>query len=555
MMGVGWGKATAMAAAVVAVVFVAASVRIARAAEDPSPKFIEVVVIVDNALFQLKGGASTSFAASVIDGVDAIYQSELGIGVHVVQTVVNDTGDPWPLTPNPGDATEVLSDDLLVSVRDWGAANLGTSHDVVILLSGLNFDGTTIGLGFVGSMCSAPATASINEGTGAFDTIVRTVAHETGHNLSMQHDGQPGAGSACSSSGFIMSPNASTGGSMFSSCSLASYNSYVAAGSAICLSDTPKGFCGNGIRETGETCDCGINCSADPCCDTSCQLQAGCACAHSSPCCNSGTIAPSGQSCRLAQSDCDIAEACDGVRESCPADLFSVAGTTCSSGFASNDGACVAGGCESVEKQCRALNLPATGGMCTGSDACCGQLVCDIPPEVVPPGGCYNINDSAGAPIPIGDGIPNGCSSGSQCLAGTCTASSTFDDCPEDNAKLKPGICGCGVVDDDTDSDGTPDCDDECPNDPARIAPGMSGCQVAGGVCGDPVGTALLVGAATRAVNATDALFTLQAAVGSETCQLCVCDVNNSGSIQASDALIVLQSSVGQSVTLVCPAC
>jgi len=178
-----------------------------------------------------------------------------------------------------------------------------------------------------------------------------------------------------------------------------------------------------------------------------------------------------------------------------------------------------------------------------------GQLACDIG------GTCFLINDANSMPLLIADGTPNGCNAGNQCLAGSCTASSTFDDCPEDNSKLKPGLCGCGVVDDDTDTDGTPDCDDECPNDPARIAPGMSGCQAAAGVCGDPVGTALVAVAGARAVNATDALFTLQAAVGSKTCQLCVCDVNNSGSVKASDALIILQSSVGQPVTLGCPAC
>lgn len=39
------------------------------------------------------------------------------------------------------------------------------------------------------------------------------------------------------------------------------------------------------------------------------------------------------------------------------------------------------------------------------------------------------------------------------------------DLCPDDPFKLDPGLCGCGVEDDDTDSDGdtVPDCIDQCP--------------------------------------------------------------------------------------------
>ena len=39
-------------------------------------------------------------------------------------------------------------------------------------------------------------------------------------------------------------------------------------------------------------------------------------------------------------------------------------------------------------------------------------------------------------------------------------------------------ICGCGVADDDSDSDGTADCDDLCPADPDKTDPGTCGCGV-----------------------------------------------------------------------------
>jgi hypothetical protein len=75
--------------------------------------------------------------------------------------------------------------------------------------------------------------------------------------------------------------------------------------------------------------------------------------------------------------------------------------------------------------------------------------------------------------------------------------------------------------------------------------------------CGDPVAlhAAFLGAPPAHNVTASDALFTLKTAVGSEDCAVCICDVDNSGSIAASDALIVLKYAVGQDVTLECNPC
>jgi hypothetical protein len=78
-----------------------------------------------------------------------------------------------------------------------------------------------------------------------------------------------------------------------------------------------------------------------------------------------------------------------------------------------------------------------------------------------------------------------------------------------------------------------------------------------GGSCGDPV--ALTAGQSgielPLTVTATDGLFVLRAAVGTEPCTDCVCDVNGSGGVSATDALYVLQLAVGQSLPLLCPPC
>lgn len=44
------------------------------------------------------------------------------------------------------------------------------------------------------------------------------------------------------------------------------------------------------------------------------------------------------------------------------------------------------------------------------------------------------------------------------------------DNCPHDATKLEPGVCGCGLSDEDTDTDGVMDCDDGCPFDPTQTS-------------------------------------------------------------------------------------
>ncbi len=56
-------------------------------------------------------------------------------------------------------------------------------------------------------------------------------------------------------------------------------------------------------------------------------------------------------------------------------------------------------------------------------------------------------------------------------------------------------------------------------------------------------------------VTSTDALMALYAAVGSLTCDACVCDVNGSGGVTATDAQAVLAAAVGLPVELACPPC
>jgi hypothetical protein len=69
-------------------------------------------------------------------------------------------------------------------------------------------------------------------------------------------------------------------------------------------------------------------------------------------------------------------------------------------------------------------------------------------------------------------------------------------------------------------------------------------------LCGHPVS-----GSAASPITASDALFTLRAAVGIGSCDDCLCDADGSGNVTATDALVILRAAVGQPVTLACPLC
>ena len=72
----------------------------------------------------------------------------------------------------------------------------------------------------------------------------------------------------------------------------------------------PEPGCGDGVVDAQETCDPGVT----ACCNSTCDGVRG-----------------SGETCRTAAGECDIAETCDGVSLDCPADELAADGAACSS--------------------------------------------------------------------------------------------------------------------------------------------------------------------------------------------------------------------------------
>lgn len=136
--------------------------------------------------------------------------------------------------------------------------------------------------------------------------------------------------------------------------------------------------------------------------------------------------------------------------------------------------------------------------------------------------------------------------------AESCTGSTAT--CPADAKTPAGDACASdGDICTDDACDGAGACDHvfDAGNDPsceqATTTTVTTTTLAPGPVCGDANGDGEIL--------ASDALLALRTAVGTGSCEACLCDVNSSGEILASDAQAILRAAVGQAVVLSCPPC
>ncbi|NXM36833.1 ADA28 protein, partial [Oxyruncus cristatus] len=318
-----------------------------------------------------------------------------------------------------------------------------------------DFEGTTIGLAFLKSICSNLYSAGIIQDHSRNEiAVAATMAHEMGHNLGMSHDTEA---CSCSDDICIMTDTVSSFiPKEFSSCSLQSFEKFMLSDMPECLTDIPDvssivapPACGNGFVEKGEECDCGTpeECTNDCCDPETCKLTSGSVCAHGE-CCENCQYKKSGAVCRAVKHDCDLAEMCSGNSASCPTDRFRVNGHPCNYG----EGYCYMGNCPTRDSQCKAAFGPqATDGAsscyrmnergvyygycrkekgshvpCKKKDRMCGKLFCSGGREM-PRDGSLVTFDSCKASFPKnGDEDPGmildgtKCGTGKVCSNGEC---------------------------------------------------------------------------------------------------------------------------------------
>uniref|UniRef100_A0A672RAF7 ADAM metallopeptidase domain 12 n=1 Tax=Sinocyclocheilus grahami TaxID=75366 RepID=A0A672RAF7_SINGR len=230
-----------------------------------STKHVELIIVADNREYQKQGKDVEKVKqrlAEIANYVDKFYRS-LNIRVALVGLEVWSDGDKCSITQDPFTS--------LHEFLDWRKLKLlpQRPHDNAQLISGVYFQGTTIGMAPIMSMCTAEQSGGIvmdhsDDPLGAAVTL----AHELGHNFGMNHD-TPERGCGCRATvdrgGCIMTP--STGypfPTVFSTCSKKDLAASLEKGVGMCLFNMPEvkvlyggQKCGNGYVEEGEQCDCG----------------------------------------------------------------------------------------------------------------------------------------------------------------------------------------------------------------------------------------------------------------------------------------------------------
>ena len=158
----------------------------------PKPE-TELATEADFEYFQANGNSAPATNADILDimtQVDAIYNAQLDIRIRVVfQRVWETNTDPYTLT----DASDALNQ-FRTSYNASFAPAAPPTRDLVHMFTGKNFDGSTIGIAFIGVVCDAPPFAygiSQSKFSPTVALRVAVTAHEIGHNFGAVHPNDP----------------------------------------------------------------------------------------------------------------------------------------------------------------------------------------------------------------------------------------------------------------------------------------------------------------------------------------------------------------------------
>ncbi|XP_041123891.1 A disintegrin and metalloproteinase with thrombospondin motifs 18-like [Polyodon spathula] len=210
----------------------------------PAGLNVETLVVADRKMVEKHGKENvTTYVLTVMNMVSSLFKDgTIGkdISIVVVSLLLLEQ-DPVGLSISHH------ADMSLNSFCQWQSGLNGKNrkrHDHAVLLTGLdicswkNEPCDTLGFAPISGMCSKHRSCTINEDTGL--GLAFTIAHESGHNFGMVHDGE---GNACKKAeGNIMSPTLAGNNGVFSwsACSRQYLNRFLSTAQASCLVDDPK---------------------------------------------------------------------------------------------------------------------------------------------------------------------------------------------------------------------------------------------------------------------------------------------------------------------------
>ncbi|KAF9934680.1 hypothetical protein FBU30_001004 [Linnemannia zychae] len=396
-----------------------------------------------------------------------IYESSFNIALGIISLEIESMN--CPKKPVKGKAwnqecsTDYTINDRLSDFSYWRGQRSKDGAGLWHLMTQCS-TGPVVGIAWTGALCqmSYQTQGGVSTGAGVAANPTQytagtgissvspnewmVVAHEIGHGFGANHDctttncvsSSAIADAACcpysttdcdAGNRFIMNPSEQAVKSTFSPCSIHAICSTISSEAGACLQPISASeakpvqsfeanICGNGIKEEGEECDCGspAECALDPCCDgATCKFKAGAVCDDlNDDCCHRCQLAPAGQVCRSAVSNCDLAEICTGASASCPPDIQLPNLTPCDILYSNNQtfgkGQCANGLCTSRDLQCAQQQRLGIDRQCGAATGHC-ELLCNDPSGN--PNSCMKIPG-----MYFIDGSP--CGSSGICDSGKC---------------------------------------------------------------------------------------------------------------------------------------
>lgn len=196
---------------------------------------LPVTVVSDVQFTGRHGGNAAAVVAGRINFVDGIFSSQLGTGITLLHHEILLDNDVLVAT----DALELLAGrfngNTLVQpgFRQFMSSGAGSSlpfEGLAHLFTGRDLDGGTVGIAYLGVLCSSSAGYGVDQDLNSDTTSALVFAHELGHNFNAPHDGAD----ACEDETFdgIMNPVINSS-QQFSDCSLREMSAEV--GGASCL--------------------------------------------------------------------------------------------------------------------------------------------------------------------------------------------------------------------------------------------------------------------------------------------------------------------------------
>ncbi|XP_013000132.1 A disintegrin and metallopeptidase domain 3-like isoform X1 [Cavia porcellus] len=372
--------------------------------DELSTRTLKIQIILDKGLYEYMGSDMTLAAEKIVFIFHLMNTMFSQLKMKILLSSLEAWSDQNKISTNED------ADDILQRFLSWKQNVLfQRSHDMAYLLI-YKAHPVNVGATYHGMACNPKFSAGIAlySKTITIEAFSVILVQLIAINLGLTYDNIYNC--HCPGTTCIMNPDAiySIGTKYFSSCSVNEFKQIVSQPEFECLLDktvskvvyeAQSASCGNGIVESAEQCDCGVEqiCKHKKCCKPKECVLIGDAMCGSGPCCDpqTCTIMERGKLCRRSIDQCDFPEFCNGTSEFCVPDAKADDFEACNN----NTAYCYRGRCRDTDVFCEEIHGKfAQGGIdlcsmeinfqnddfgncqgrgCSFSDVICGKVVCE----------------------------------------------------------------------------------------------------------------------------------------------------------------------------------